>query len=481
LESPVSHEPLSSLDLSFLRLEGRDTPMHLGAVLVFGPADEVDGSPGAGPERLAAELRARVVAVPRLRRRLAPTGPGYAWVEDPGFDPTVHVRHSRLPAPAGPTELAAATGALMASRLRRDRPLWELHVLGPLADGGTAVVIKLHHALADGLRAVGLGITLFDTVRTGPGDTAEPGRRTLSLVPPVADVDGSTGQLMGALGPLLAPTRLLPGPRTVAAGLMSRAGQARDTAGIAAAVLRTTLRDPAPPSPLNTAAGPGRRFAMLRADLDEVHRVRKHHGGTVNDVALAVVAGGLRQWLGSRGHLPTAPLRVLVPVSRPHPDPADVAGNRLSGYLVDLPTDQPDPLTRLHTIREAMVAHKATGHRRGAGAFPLLADLMPTLAHRLTGPLSTALTAPLAATAASRLFNTVVTNVPLPDLGLSLAGARLTEVYPVVPLAPGQTLGVALTTYRGTLHLGLHAGPGLPDLNHLGQALTAALTELTNA
>lgn len=480
----MSHEPLSSLDLSFLRLESRDNPMHLGAVLVFGPCDGADGSPGAGPERLATELRARVAAVPRLRRRLAPAGLGYAWVEDPGFDPTVHVRHSPLPAPAGPAELGAVVGTLMATQLRRDRPLWELHVLGPLADGGTAVVVKLHHALADGLRAVGLAITLFDTVRTRRDDTSQPRGRTLSLVPPVADVDYSTGQLMGALGPLLGPTRLLPGPRTLAASLVSRAGQARDTASIAGAALRTTIWDPAPPSLLNTAAGPGRRFAMLRADLDDVHRVRKHHGGTVNDVALAVVAGGLRHWLGSRGHLPTAPLRVLVPVSRPHPDPADAAGNRLSGYLVDLPTDEPDPLTRLHTIKDAMVAHKSTGHRRGAGAFPLLAELMPALSHRITGPLSTALTAPLAATAAtaaSRLFNTVVTNVPLPDLGLSLAGARLTEVYPVVPLAPGQTLGVALTTYRRTLHLGLHAGPALPDLDHLGQALIAALTELTNA
>jgi diacylglycerol O-acyltransferase len=124
---------------------------------------------------------------------------------------------------------------------------------------------------------------------------------------------------------------------------------------------------------------------MLRIDPDDIHKVRKTNGGTVNDVLLAVVASGLRRWLTDRGDLVRRPLRALVPVRRPHPDPQDTAGNRLSGYLVDL-VDEPDPLTRLAAVRAAIAANKAAGPTRGPGAFPALANLLPPLLHRLAGP-----------------------------------------------------------------------------------------------
>jgi diacylglycerol O-acyltransferase len=167
----VVAERLSSLDLSFLCLEGTNTPMHLGAVLVFGRPDELaDADADADPdadiaERLAAVLRHRAAAVPRLRRKLAPVAfpPGAAaWVDDPTFDPSDHVHTSTLPAPHGPVELATRTAELLASPLDRSRPLWEIHVIGARADGGFALVVKIHHALADGLGAVMLGMSLFD-------------------------------------------------------------------------------------------------------------------------------------------------------------------------------------------------------------------------------------------------------------------------------------------------------------------------------
>ena len=140
---------------------------------------------------------------------------------------------------------------------------------------------------------------------------------------------------------------------------------------------------------------------MLRAELDNVHRVRKAHGGIVNDVLLTLVAGALWDWLTGRGPAPTRPLRALVPVSHPHPDPADTAGNRLSGYLLDLPVHEPDPLQRLRAVRHAMTMNKAAGPGRRPGAFPVPAGLLPPLVHRLATPM-VALTAP-------RLFNTVIT------------------------------------------------------------------------
>jgi diacylglycerol O-acyltransferase len=451
---------LSSLDLSFLCLEGIDTPMHLGAVLIFRPA--IGPGQADTAERLASVLRSRAAAVPRLRRRLGsvhiPPG-GAAWVDDPDFDPARHVRRSSLPAPGGPTELAARTGELLAVALHRRRPLWELHVLDGLADDTVAVLAKIHHALADGLRALLLGMALFDD----PHQPAAP-ERSAATVAPAAD------GLAGAVSALLAPARPLLDPRTAIGQLTRQARQAGRAAGITASVL-ATLRHPAPRSPLNGRLGPDRRLAMLRVDLDDVHRVRKAHGGTVNDVLLTLVAGALRDWLTGRGPAPTRPLRGLVPVSYPHPDPADTAGNRLSGYLADLPVHEPDPLQRLRAVRHAMTMNKAAGPGRGPGAFPVLAGLLPPLLHRLATPML-ALTAP-------RLFNTVITQVPVPDLPLTLAGTRLTALYPVVPLAAGQALGVAMATYHGTLHVGLHADPAaLPDLDTLAQHFGTALDAL---
>jgi diacylglycerol O-acyltransferase len=466
----MAAERLSSLDLSFLYLEGTDTPLHLGAVMLFRQAAGVED--GNGADRLTATLRTRVAALPRLRRRLAsvrlPLGAA-AWVDDPGFDPAAHVHQWSLPAPGGREELAARSAELLEVPLDRARPLWELHVLGGLADGSVAVLAKIHRALADGLRAVGLGLALFDD----PSDPARHGQPVPAVVSAATAPAGRfAGRLAGAVSDLLAPARAWLDPRTAPGELARHAGQAWDAAGIGVSVAQA-LRHPAPASPLNFTLGPARRFTMLRADLDDVHLVRQAHGGTVNEVLLTVVTGGLRSWLADRRNPLTAPLRVLVPVSRPPRDPRDPAGNRLSGYLLDLPIDEPDPLARLRAVRHAMTANKAAGPTRGAGAFPLLTDRLPPLLQRLA--------APLAAPVACRLFNTVIALVPLPDVPLTLAGAPLAEIYPVVPLAPGQALGVAISTYHGTAHIGLHADhAAMPDLDQLGHGLTAALAELVD-
>jgi WS/DGAT/MGAT family acyltransferase len=442
--------------------------MHLGALLVFGAAAGGGAAPRAAV--LAAALRNRVAAVPKMRRRLTPLRfpPGAAaWVDDPDFDPAAHVHEWVLDAPGQREELAARTAELLATPLDRSRPLWELHVFDGLADSGVVVLAKIHHALADGLRAVVMGLSLFDdpdgrhdrqpvVVPTSPG-------------PPT----NAAKMLMPALNDLLSSARPLLDPRTSVGEVVKRAGQVRESLGISASVLQRLGR-PAPASPLNATLGPDRRFAMLRADLDDVHRVRKTHGGTVNDVLLAVISGGLRHWLTERAYPVQVPLRALVPVSRPHPNANDPAGNRLSGYLVELPVNEQQPLARLQAIRNAMRLNKTAGPTRGPGAFPLLANRLPSLVHRLATP--------FAGPTASLLFNTVVTHVPLPDLPLTLAGARLAEIYPIVPLAPGQALGIAISTYHGVAHIGLHADhAAIPDLDQFGLGIGDALTELLEA
>ncbi|MBT2543014.1 wax ester/triacylglycerol synthase family O-acyltransferase [Streptomyces sp. ISL-44] len=442
----MATEHLSPLDLAFWRIESAAHPMHLGALAVFTAA----GSRGArAAERAAELLTARCATVPGLRRRirdvLLPVGAA-AWSPDPHFDPARHVFLVRTDEPLAHT----AAGPLMARPLDRDLPPWEAHVLAGPDPDSFAVLFKFHHALADGLGALALAAALFDE----GSDLRPPARPVPERAP------GSERRAGSAL-------RRLPG---VLAARVQEVGQALE---IGAAVARAGLPLGVPAALTAEASGTGSRtVAGLALDLDEVNLVRKAAGGTVNDVLISVVAGALRRWLEGRGDpAPSGPgPRALIPVSR-RGRPGGGGGNRLSGYLLRLPLAERDPLLRLDRVRAAMDRNKDAGPARGAGAVALLADHVHPLGHRLGGP--------LVAQAARLLFDILVTSVPLPGLTFSLGGSRVREVYPLAPLAHGQSLAVAVSTYKGTVHYGLVAdAAAVPDLPALAEALRAELDAL---
>ncbi|MEN3584243.1 wax ester/triacylglycerol synthase family O-acyltransferase [Streptomyces sp. ZYX-F-203] len=441
----MTSELLAPLDLAFWNLESAEHPMHLGALGVF----EADSPASAA--RAADLLAARAAGVPGLRMRIRdvwrPPSPerrpfsfgGATREPDPGFDPLDHVR---LHAPVD--EFQEVAGRLMERPLARCRPPWEAHVLPRTAGGSFAVLFKFHHALADGLRALTLAAGVLDPVDLPTGRPRPPEESRATGLP---DVRRLPEMLRGAL---------------------SDAGRALDI-GAAAALSGLDVRS----SPALVAEPSGtRRTAGVVLDLDDVHRVRKAEGGTVNDVLIAVVAGALRRWLEGRGDDSDglAP-RALIPVSKRRPRGAEPPGNRLSGYLIRLPVGDPDPLGRLGAVRTAMDRNKDAGPGRGAGAVALLADHIPALGHRLGGP--------LVGGAARLWFDVLVTSVPLPGIGLRLGGTPLTEVYPFAPLARGHSLAVAVSTYRGRVHYGLVAdGRAVPDLGLLAAALSTELAEL---
>jgi len=218
-----------------------------------------------------------------------------------------------------------------------------------------------------------------------------------------------------------------------------------------------------------------RLIKMIRIAESDLRAVRSRHGGTSHDVLLAILTGGLRHWLSTRGELARRPaLRALIPVNRRRGTAcADTMGNLLSGYLCDLPVDEPDPIRRLALVQAAMDRNKSNGPLRGAGAFPVLAGLMPRLALRMLTP--------LVSSHAGALFDLVITTVRVPSVPLSVCGAPVAEVYPLVPLAPGQALGVALCHYKDNVHIGFAADPqALPDLDKLLDAVDSARLELTD-
>ncbi|MGT2526975.1 wax ester/triacylglycerol synthase family O-acyltransferase [Streptomyces nojiriensis] len=441
----MATEHLSPLDLAFWRIESAAHPMHLGALAVF-EASRAGSAGGPAAERAAELLAARCAAVPGLRRRirdvLLPVGAA-AWSPDPGFDPARHVFLVRTDT----ADPHTAAGPLMARPLDRELPPWEAHVLAGPDPERFAVLFKFHHALADGMGALALAASLFD------GFDQEPAVRTSARPVPEQRAGSALRRLPGAL-----------------AARVQDVGQALE---IGAAVARSGLPLGVPAA---LVAGPGsvgtRTVAALALDLDEVNLVRKGAGGTVNDVLIALVAGALRRWLAERGEpLPHGPgPRALIPVSR-RGRPGTGGGNRLSGYLLRLPLAEADPLRRLYSVRVGMDRNKDAGPARGAGAVALLADHVHPLGHRLGGP--------LVAQAARLLFDILVTSVPLPGLTFALGGSRVREVYPLAPLAHGQSLAVAVSTYQGTVHYGLVGdAAAVPDLEALARALRAELDEL---
>lgn len=449
-------EPLSGLDAAFLALDNTRTPMHMGAIGVFGSEKPVD------TDRLAALLAFRAGRIDRLRLRvrsgLLPTD-GPVWQLDPRFDAARHIRTRGLDNPDDPGALMRYASEWIAQPLPGGQALWSLDVLTGLPDGDFAILLKLHHALTDGSGAVEVAAALLDEVPRGRSLT-----RTAEEPAGCADGDGES-IASRALGLVPSITRSI--GRSV--------GTAAATAEVGYHLVRAIR--PGHNSLLAARHSDARLLNFVRLDAGDLRRVRKMHGGTPNDIALAVLAGALRTWLEGRGHpVDGVMLRALIPVSLRGRDMERNGGNRLSGYLCELPIGFDDPIERLRHIKAAMDRNKSAGPLTGAGAIPLLANQIPPAVHLLTTG--------LIGGAGNALFDTVVTNVPLPGIPLALDGAPLRASYPVVPLAPGQALGVAISPYRDAVHIGLHAdAEAVPDLDALAVAVekeTARLHELCN-
>ena len=220
-----------------------------------------------------------------------------------------------------------------------------------------------------------------------------------------------------------------------------------------------------------------RRFAAARTRLDDHRAVRAAHGGDVNDVVLAVVAGALRGWLRSRGEPVTASttVRAMAPQSVRGDLDAGVdgvlEGSRVASYLVGLPVGEPNPVVRLQHVIHAMRAHKESGQSVGAEALVRLSGFAPVTLHSLGARVANGFS--------RRIFNLVVTNVPGPQFPLYAAGAKMTEVYPVVPLAKNQVVSVGVTSYDGGVYYGLNADrDAMPDLDVLAALIEESLEEL---
>ncbi len=457
---------LNPLDVSFLYLEEETTPMHVGGVAVFALPDA-----GFDYDRLIRLIRKRIAFVPRYRQRIRWV-PGHlaspVWVDDEDFDVAYHVRRSALPRPGTDDQLRELVARIMSRPLDRNRPLWETYLVEGLEGDRFAILTKTHHAMVDGVSAVDIGQVLLDVTpepRETPADTWRP-----------AAEPSSVELIAGAVADLVRrPTDAMDAVRGMA-GDVRRTTERLVGAGVGVLAMARTVARTAPTSPLNAEIGSARRYATIDTRLDDYKAIRKEHGGTVNDVVLAVVAGGLRSWLMTRGEAVggATVVRALVPVSVRSDSENGALGNRVASYLVDLPVGEPSPIMRLHQVSYAMKAHKETGQSVGAEALVGLAGFAPPTLHSMGARLGSGLS--------RRMFNLVVTNVPGPQFPLYSAGALMEAAYPVVPLAKGQAVSIGLTSYNGGVFFGLNADrDAMPDVDVLGQCMGDALAELHEA
>jgi WS/DGAT/MGAT family acyltransferase len=432
--------------------------MHVGSVAIY------EGQPPRYDE-LVAYIEARLDRVPRYRQRLAfvPFGVNRpVWIDDPALDLEYHVRHTALPSPGGVEPLKRLAGRLFGQQLDRTKPLWELWLVDGLGPDRFAVISKAHHCMVDGISGVDLATVLHDSQREIPPPEAAPAPRWRPRGSPAGAELVAEALRDRVAHPLeLATGALRPGAPGRKA-LRELLGGVRPLLGI-------SQLGPAPQCSLNRPVGPHRRWEVASLDLAAAKQVRAAFGGTVNDVLLAVLAGGLRELLASRGEHPRGDLRALVPVSVRAPEARGSYGNQVTAVFCPLPVGEADPVVRLQSVSAAMKGLKEGRQAVGAIALTHLRGFAP--------PTLAAQAARLAVS--SRWFNVVATNVPGPQHALYLLGHKLLECFPVVPLAANQTVGVALLSYNGRIGVGLLGDADLArDLAVLARAIPEDLRAL---
>ncbi|GAA2119969.1 wax ester/triacylglycerol synthase family O-acyltransferase [Nocardioides bigeumensis] len=454
---------LRARDLALLAIESPSAPLHNATVEIFDPEDS-----GFDHADLVGLIADRIAFVPRYRQRLQAV-PGHlanpVWVDDPGFDLAYHVRRSGLPRPGTLDQLRDLVARIVSQPLDRSRPLWEVYFIEGLEKGGFALLSKSHQILVDGVETVDLGQVLLD-VSPEPKVLAHDEWRPRSRPTAAALVADAVQESLQHPSTVIETAQ-----STAEAALRAGSASVRRLAEVGAAL---TSRRPVRDSPVTGPLSRQRRFVAVRTDLAVYRRIRNAHGGSVNDVILATIAGGLRGWLLTRSESMSGlrRLKAVVPMSVIDDElEATSLGTQVAPHFVDLPIGEASPVVRLHQVTYSFKAHRETGRAVAANRLAGIAGFAPTTFH--------ALGSRVAAGELHKGFHLSVTNVPGPQFPLYAAGARMVATYPVHPLLPGHALAIGVTSYDGGVFYGLTADRDLlPDVDTLGETLVEALDEL---
>ncbi|HEY9032434.1 MAG TPA: wax ester/triacylglycerol synthase family O-acyltransferase [Pseudomonadales bacterium] len=426
-------EQLHGLDSLMALGEMPNVPLHIGAVFIYKP------SPSLSFDAVRALLAAQIDShLPLLRCRLDALPVSIDrpyWSVDPEFSLDAHLQRFALPAPADWQALYELAGQFHAEPLNRQRPLWQaiylegLDHLQGVPKGSVALLLKIHHALADGKAAMRIFAALHSL-------SAEAGAPLMADSLPLPPLDFSPPSLLRKIGQaywhaLVAPYRLT---GQLAAGLLSLTPplwRNKSKASAAAGQGKT------PKTVFNRMPGADRRMGHLRLPMRELRRIEAASGATINDIALCVISGALHEYLAGQQQLPAQDLVASMPISIRDDSQDKVLGNRISLANLGLYNHITEPLQRLAAIHQATHASKQHNHRRRGGSFLSMMDsIYPALVvwagHRLVDSGLLESLPPVS--------NTVITNVPGIGQPAYLCGAELVDYLGLGILAPTVTL-----------------------------------------
>jgi len=486
---------LTSLDAQFLAIESKRIYGHVGGLAIYDPSTAPNGEVTAKDiSRLFGE---RLHLMPPFRRRLAevPLGLDHPyWLEDPDFDLDYHIRETALAPPGDERQLAKQVSLIFARPLDRSRPLWELYLIHGLEGGKIALLTKMHHAMVDGVASAEILTVLFDEQPEGREIAPPDRRRQTERVP--SDVEMLARGIAGLpLQPLRALRAL---PQTIAnldalpvVGSLPVVGRLTHLTTSAVRAVETVL--PVLPTPdggvlgeqpdvstvprtrFNGRVSAHRRYSFGSLSLDAIKAVKNAAGVTVNDVVVAICAGGLRQWLLAQNELPDEPLIAMVPMSVRTEEQEGTYGNRVSALFVPIPTNEPDPRRRLELTHDQL--KMAKDHHKALPA-DLLSDATQFIPPALAARASRVALQLGSTQGVQPAFNVTISNVPGPRAPLYCAGALMESNNPVSVVAHGAGLNITCMSYRDHVDFGvIVCRDQMEDAWPLLDALRVALAE----
>jgi WS/DGAT/MGAT family acyltransferase len=413
-------------------------PQEIGALAILDGESLFDSDGRFCIERVRSAIASRLHLVPRLRQLLrVPPRPlgGPFWIDDPAFEIDAHVNSIPVAAPGDEEALLRAVEDIRRKRLDRSRPLWELWLMPGMPNRRVGMYVRMHHCVADGMAGIATLGALLDLEPDTRQEPAEPW--TPAQAPTAAELETNARRRR------LVRLRQTP----IAAGRALR-----DLPALRELFLQRAL----PSTSLDLHVGGGRSVALVRANLGQVKAVAHANGAKVNDVFLAAVAAGLRALLRSRGEtVDGQTMRIYVPISLHTGERASARGNEVTQMVVELPVGVSDATTRLRLIAAETTRRKARA-RPSIGAMPV---------HGLAGRA-------LLRLIERQRVNVESADLPGPAVPLYLAGARLLELFPLLPLIGRVSLGVGAISYDDQFNIAVVADrDGYPDLGVFAAAL----------
>ena len=467
MDKPALKRVLSGVDAAFLYLEGKEIPLHIASVSIFdGPVSF---------ERFVESIDSKLHLIPRYRQIVvpAPFNLGHPVLEDdPHFDIARHIFRVNLDPPGGEAALEALASRILSERMDRTKPLWDIHVAEDMGDGRGAMVVRLHHSLADGIAGTSVMKALFDATPESSQPARPPRFHPPKKVPAYQLMDALRNAIQGTLDNLVASQATLMGLADgLSSGRMSEALKEllRFMPELAAANERL---------PFNRPCGPNRKFCWAQMSFAEVHEIKKALGGTINDVLATILMRAIAKYVRAHGETVAGGrlVRVICPVNIRNGGDGATHGNQITFLPVALPLDCRYPARHLHSISARMAVMKNAGAAHLMGLAANFIGAAPPPLQSLFWSALSQLILPVP------LFNLIFTNIPGSPDPLYAGGRHMLTSYPHVPTGYELGVNVAVQSYDGKIFWGFTAdADAAPDVGTLRDFLYPSLEELCHS